>query len=561
MNAAVKTAAKKKSTAKKAVSVKQAGTSTSTASAKHPPVTLRWDLAELPSSQHRAGLAGLVLMVRWLNRNKYKGTCNLTRVDAAGATLEIDLAGMKALFDEVYAASSEEQERDALLKNRQKEVIKPLKTIVRKVEDPKTHKMKEKKVYIYPQVVPCGGPLVDWDRSAQGSNGLWIKLWRDLVWEVLRGVPAQREPYNARAENEETHDAEETWESLLKPDNPTVDLPSTYYLGAQAKTAESIPFRDRARQQFLLHFWPFAVQVYVPQVVDREGKRKFTGYAVAIPDVADLKTFCGELPKVLDGRGIEKNGYRPRDAVVDLAVEGALDLLKRLHEQVAKKEAARETSDLVLGVDVIHVEKEGNNVRVRGSTRLEPMQQMLDEYAQLKGAFWNPDFCRQRLINLVNQREWWSGFDTLMCTLPSERTISNNYFQHDAREAFKTSEVAMQKAKEEGGTPSLEALVYHVVGGYVFRKLKMKYGLDWEHAKANDHLKKEYEEKKEKVAKEAFLAARSRTGADFVDFFTSTLCSVPQHLPEGEYLALSLALTAETEKVRTLTLLALSARG
>ena len=34
----------------------------------HTPAVLELDyqLAELPSSQHRAGLAGLVLMVRWL---------------------------------------------------------------------------------------------------------------------------------------------------------------------------------------------------------------------------------------------------------------------------------------------------------------------------------------------------------------------------------------------------------------------------------------------------------------------------------------------------------------
>ena len=35
-------------------------------------LSLEYNLAELPSSQHRAGLAGLVLMVEWHNDNPDK---------------------------------------------------------------------------------------------------------------------------------------------------------------------------------------------------------------------------------------------------------------------------------------------------------------------------------------------------------------------------------------------------------------------------------------------------------------------------------------------------------
>ena len=48
---------------------------------------LDYNLAELPSSQHRAGLAGLVLMVKWLERDKSrKGICEIKRLDENGAT-------------------------------------------------------------------------------------------------------------------------------------------------------------------------------------------------------------------------------------------------------------------------------------------------------------------------------------------------------------------------------------------------------------------------------------------------------------------------------------------
>jgi CRISPR-associated protein Cmx8 len=71
---------------------------------------------------------------------------------------------------------------------------------------------------------------------------------------------------------------------------------------------------------------------------------------------------------------------------------------------------------------------------------------------------------------------------------------------------------------------------------------------------------KKYEEMKEKVARDAFLAIRSRTGQDFVDYFVSTLCSVSQSMNEQRFLALTKALVEDTDKVRTLTMLALAAQ-
>src|SRR5439155_8527498 len=72
---------------------------------------LDYDLAELPSAQHRAGLAGLVLMVQWLARlpGKKTGTCRLSRFHETGAIVELDQAGLRRLFDVVYAASADEQ--------------------------------------------------------------------------------------------------------------------------------------------------------------------------------------------------------------------------------------------------------------------------------------------------------------------------------------------------------------------------------------------------------------------------------------------------------------------
>lgn len=537
---------------------------------------LNFELAELPSSQHRAGLAGLVLMVRWLARHHTpKGICQLTRLDERGASLHIDKDGLAALFNEVYAATLAEQERPQLFKNKKNEIIPPLREEVKPVVDARTGQTKERKVYIYLDTIPRGAFLVDADPSSNGDNGVWIKLWRDMVWNILRGVPATREPFKARAEGREPEDVLAVWQELMQPLDHSVTLPSTYYIGAQANNAENVPFKDRARYQFLLHFWPFVAQIYVPAIIDNENKREFVGYALAIPDVADLKWFCEELPPILKNRDIEKTGYRPRAAVVDLAVEGALDLLSRLQNRLKHLEGARATADLVLGIDVIHIDKDGNNVKLLGAARLDPEEHMIDEYVLLRHLLKNSLFRRQRLLNLVNGDHWFSGFDRILCTVPYEQTIEDSYFRYDARVSFqselrvKESDLEMADENLVSEPPvtelsadnSCEELIYKVVGIYISRKLKSKYGLEWSAVKDNPKAKADYEEAKEKIARDAFLAIRSRTGVDFIDYFASTLCSIPQHMSEDNYSKLAQALYQETDKVRTLTMLALSARS
>lgn len=544
-------------------------------------LTLDYHLAELPSSQHRAGLAGLVCIIRWLERQPAfrekvaNGTiCKLTRVDELGATLKLNQSGVKALFDEIYAASTEEQERPQRLKSKDKQIIPPIREVEREVTDGKG-KTKTKITYVYPIVVPTGSFLADptYDKSVEDKNGLWIKLWRDMVWSILRGVPATRKPFEARAEGSYSDDATSVWQQLIKAEDYTVELPSTYFLGAQANNAENVPFKDRARLQFLLHFWLFAAQIYVPAVIDNENKRNFVGYALAIPDVANLEWFCDQLPEMLSDRSIEKSGYRPRDAIVDLAVASALDIMERLRDRLQQVTGEKLPETIVFGIDVIHTEKQGNNIRVLSSTRLDPEESMIDQYVQIRDGFWSPLFRKQCLLNLVNHKPWHYDFDRLLSTLPYELSIGNTYFQRDVREQFdfiREKERIMEETTSTKNSSTMEALVFRLVSNYVTRKLKSKYDLEWKQewkGIKNDDLNqkadyRKYSEMRSKIAKSAFLDVRSRTEQmDFINYFVSSLCSVPQHMKSDSYVDLTQALYQETDKVRTLTLLALSANG
>jgi CRISPR-associated protein Cmx8 len=541
-------------------------------------LTLHYRIAELPSSQHRAGLAGLVLVRQWLEKqDKFQeklqagATCQLSFPDEYSAILEIDRAGIAALFDEIYDANTEEQARDKPFKNKQtKEIIPPLRE--EEIEEEVKGKTKTKKLYVYPIDIPQGSFLVDpsYDPTSDGKNGLWIKLWRDMVWSILRGVPATRKPFEARAKGTNYGDSDEVWQQLCQPSDFTVELPSTYFLGAQACNAENIAFKDRARFQFLLHFWVFAAQIYVPAVIDNEGKPNFVGYAIAIPDVANLKVFCGKIQKVLQSRSDVKSGYRPRDAIIDLAVESALDLMHRMRDRLSQIEGERSTRRFVFGIDVIHAEKQGNNVRLLGINRLDPDDAMDDEYSRIRESFWSPLFRRQRLLNLVNHSPWYEGFGKLLCTLPYEQTIENGYFRRDVRLNFESIQDRESNMSDSEEKKSIETIIFQLIKNYVGRKLKLKYDLEWksewkglkqeELDKKQDYL--EYSKTKRKVAKSAFLDVRSRTEqTDFINYFVSSLCSVPQHMKSEDYAMLAQKLYRDTDEIRTLTLLALSANS
>lgn len=515
-------------------------------------LTLRWDLHDLPSSQHRAGLAGLALCVEFLKRRSdHRGVCRIETIDDASLALAVDRIGMQSLFDDLYCATMEETRSKSKWAGSDPKRVDEV-----EINDEKSGKTKTEKRFVYDRVVPAGSLVAEWDA---GTPKLWLKLWQDLVWSTLRGVPATREAYNARAEARVIDDGGDAWDELATKPDKTVELSSTYALGIQDKTAENVPIEDAAKNRFLLHFWPVVVAIYVPAVLQRDGKRDFVGYAIAMPDVALLENFVVAWERVARGRGCEPSGYVPREAVIDLALEAGLDVVRRSNEIVGKRQGAAATKSRLAAVDVFHVQKDGNNVRMRGIGRVVPQREQDDTYKRVHGAgYWSPLFRRQRISNVIDGKVWWSGFARLCSITPDEMTIRHNSFQHDCKAAFTEVEMKPDGPETE---QTLEHLIFTRVQSYVLGKTERKYELSWGKVKGNPAQEKEYSEKREKVAREAFLAVRSRTGADFIGYFTSTICSVPQQASEEKYLEVARALMDpnQVERVRSLTLLALSA--
>jgi CRISPR-associated protein Cmx8 len=534
-------------------------------------IELCYQLAELPFSQHRAGLAGLVLMIQELPKQPWfeeriGSIIELSHLDQYGAKLSINLEGLKSLFDFTYQSFKEERCTDTKIKDYER--IEEIETTDEK------GRATTKKRYYYSVIVPQGAFLSYWDESEQDINkGLWIKLWRDMLWKIVRGVPATRNPFERRCDGQTyTQDSEKTWKDLNQSDKIT-EQSGNYYLGAMAKTAENIPTQDIIRYQFLLNFAPFVFQIYRPSTINKDGKREFNSHAVVIPDVANLKQFCHNFPKFLKERDNTKLGYLPRECVIDLAEEGALDVFL-LQDRIARKTGEQSIRKSILGAEVFHAEKPGNSIKFQSISYVEPILKITDRYAQIKDNYWCPWFLKQRLLNLLSfslnpnnsdeeliELPPWIGFDALLSRIP-RKWLEDPYFSHDARQLFNIEILQNQGENTMNAQPNTirqyAKIVYQVCQSYVLGKLKSKHELEWKQCQGNLNEEKEYNEKKTKIANEAFLAVRSRTESQsFIDYFVSTLYPF---IKKDEFAQFADDLFNKTDEIRALTLLALSSQ-
>lgn len=534
-------------------------------------IELSYQLAELPSSQHRAGLAGLLLMIQelpnqpWFSKRE-DSLIESSHLDEHQATLSLNLEGLKALFDFTYEAKKEERCTATKIKNYER--IEEVETTDKK------GKSKTKKMYYYSVIVPQGAFLSYWDESDEDTNkGLWVKLWRDMLWNIVRGVPATRNPFNNRCDGQiYSKDAEKLWQDLKQPEKSTGQS-GNYYLGAMATTAENIPTKDSIRYQFLLNFAPFVFQIYRPSTINKDGKREFNSYAIVIPDVANLKSFCRSFPKVLRNRDSSKFGYLPHEAVIDLVDEGALDFFV-LQDRIARQIGDQRIKKSVLGTEIIHAEKVGNSIKFQSINYVEPISTMTDRYAQIKREYWCPWFRKQRLLNLLSLQANpnnpndepteippWIGFDSLLSRIP-RKWLEDPYFSHDARQLFKI-EILPTKGETNMKTQTTKIreyaeIVYQVCQSYILGKLKSKYDLEWKQCQGIAQKEKEYNEKKTKIANEAFLAVRSRSESQaFIEYFVSTLYPF---VKKNEFAQFAEDLFNKTDEIRALTLLALSSQ-
>jgi CRISPR-associated protein Cmx8 len=577
-------------------------------------VTLKYDLFDLPTAQHKAGLAGLLLQIKSMKaRDKppdsYPKVLDTTPTTATVCFTEKAVQG---LFDDLYDASVEEVSvkgkwQGAKLK-REEDVEET---------DEEGNKTKSKR-FIYEQVQPCGHflrqHLPEMDRTKD-----WHKLWRDMLWTIPRGIPNTRIPFELRAgwiaeekrgggPKRSCKEGKEIWEDLLKVERArtkgefyTSAVASALWLGAQATNAEAIPFQGRAEQTLLLHLWALTVLVFAPQQIDADGQGEFVGYVLAIPEVADLENFVEDYPLLLSELGDDIRGYRPAEAIIDLPAQGALAFLEHL-ARLAQHAASKSRIGYSVGsIEFVHLAKFGNNTKSMGAGRVAPRPELVERYRDIVGGpgrkplFLNPLFRRGLMLALLQSQqrrtEWYECLGPMLADRPSPFFVRSQesprtlpWFWFDAARMFHlltnqhndALEVYRQMAKRiptsAGPEPEkpLAVLINRLIRNYLYRRAEERSGVDLEKYQTDKGIDwakvpADFNEAKQKFAEGAFLEFRSRREQAFVDHFVATFCSVKQFLSDEDYQMVAAALldrdTDRREDVKTLTLLALSANS
>lgn len=576
-------------------------------------VDVTYNLFDLPTAQHKAGLAGLILQIQsMISRGQPKQLIPeiMGDIGSAEVTFRFTKSSVQGLMDDFYDA------RKVLVEVKSKWPGEPpLEEKIIEEKDEETGTVKPVKRFVYEVVQPRGHFL---EQHLADHDGLWLKLWRDMLWNVPRSKPTTRGPYNSRAEHQPCSEGTATWKDLVAFETAkrkggwrTDSISSALLLGAQALNAESVAFEGRVEQTLLLHFWPLTVLIFVPQVIDNDGTSEFVGYSLAIPEVSDLENFCEDYPSLLARLPTEPRGYRPQAALIDLPAQSALEFFSHLGQLVdfqTQQGTTRRIATSVSSVEYLHLVKVGNNVKSQTAGRIDPNPKLMSDYFDImrRGTFRNPLFratILQSLLDSIRQPiPWHSGFKNLFQHRPWPFFISCGQSPHnlprfaadaatqfdiisrdfkDSLEAFHTQtprtfqeqmmtddDLATEKPR-----PKLESLIYGLVRTYVNRKTENKSNIKWEdiinRPKIKDEktgrerldIPKDYSEIREKIVSDAFLSMRSRREQDFVDYFTATICSVAQYLPAEDFPVVAQALIQEPETVKTITLLALSANS
>lgn len=546
-------------------------------------VTITYDLFELPTAQHKAGLAGLLLQIQHMQGRtpKLPAPRVVTRTSTS-ATIEFTKDTTQLLMDDLYDAEMGRVK----VRSKWANATPIAEDYIEEAGD--DGKIKKVKVFTY-EICQPKGHFLRQHLPAMDADKDWHKLWRDMLWSIPRGNPQSRQPFEQRAATPKKtcKEGEAAWKDLLAVEKArnknafyTNRVAGSLWLGAQALNAESVPFEGRAEQTLLLHFWPLASMVYVPQVVQPDGDSEFVGYVLAIPEVADLLTFVDRFPAMLASLGHEMRGYRPAEAVIDLPAQGALSFLEHLARLSAEKTSATEIVQTIASVEYLHLLKTGNNIKSVSAGRIAPQRHLLERYLDVVGRpgekppFANPLFRRALMLGVLNDLPWFQAFGEMFADRPHKFFVPSadvpkvSWFWADARKKYLEvmQNMAAEPVESQDPGDRLAVLVYRLVRTYVGVKARDKSGIDPEQFKTSgkidwDKVPQRYNDDRRQIAESLFLEYRSRHDRAFVDYFVARLGAVKQFINEDDYLAVTHALMNSSDDVKTLTLLALSANS
>jgi len=559
-------------------------------------LTIEYNLFDLPTAQHKAGLAGLLVMIESLRLREIP---TLPRVDFKPNDVSISFTkdSLQTVFDDLYDVEMFEIKLKKLRTKKEngKEIEVPPKHTEIVTTPSKGKKKKSQTYYIYDDFQPKGAFL---QTFFSDGNGKWVKLWRDTLWNILRVKPASRGVYEERASDKtgkqkSSSKSKKFWEEILKAykarekgQKRTKSLSSSIVLGMESQNAEKVPFEGTIEDNFLLNFWHIVSLIFVPRELKIErsedkisiNRSKELGFVLVIPEPSNLQNFVEEAIQVTRSLPIGVMGYRPKIALIDLYHEGGLEFLYWFARN--KMDNTGEFLLNLQAIEIFHLERQDDSAHQLSSERILPRGSMIRDYQLVRDSIKNPFYKMVVLKNLVDGNPWykdalnvlqnqpWPIF-VLSKTTPSEIPL----FCFDVKSKFQSIEKNIQMKKEANlmserdFDDKLARCIYKLVQWYIWRRTEEKSGKKYEEFKTNKDDKgkilypAEYRDSLGKVSSDAFLSMRGRSEDAFVEYFTGTICSVPQFLPEEEYLSVVKALSIDWQKVKALSMLAVSANS
>lgn len=584
-------------------------------------VTITYDLFDLPTAQHKAGLAGLLLQIDSMKNRGKGGPVYFWDTDQPQSMVHVTFSeeSITELFDDLYAATivpgAPREKPFTVGKGAQKRERDPLKRAPMVITDKKGN---ERSVdgYVYPELTPALATL----RHYLPQEGEWVKLWRDLIWQIVR-EGKKKAPYIKRASAQDglaladgiestEADPEEagednsrgdgsTWSDLIKHTAEIAaggfglgKLSGALLLGAMEKNAESVVLVGRIDQNLLLHFWPITVLVFVPRFIDSDGethigrrnkKDKSQHFCVAIPEVSHLQQFLADYPAMLLSLDTQVAGFRPRGCLVDLPAECAFSFVRQLAVLAPQRATASAISCAISSVDYLHINKDGNNIKFLSTGRVAPDKHLAEKYSAIVGLpgekppFGSPLFRQGLMRALLDDLPWYEPFGKMFAEWPHRLFVStedppkSSWFWIDskAKLARLDKEYADTMKTDSNDVPAddrLALLIHRLARTYLAERAKQKSGIDPEKHKegekiAWDKVPKAFSDERRSVGESLFLEFRSRRDQAFVNHFAQTFFAVKQYVNEEQYAEISAALASRWEDVKTLTLMALSANS
>lgn len=543
-------------------------------------LAIEYDLMDLPTAQHKAGLAGIILMVESLKKRKMEPV-PLIELAATRAIVNFTKASIQKLFDDLYDACFENVEYKQKWQGKKPKEIK-------EIERKTGGKIKKEKRFVYETVEPAGKFL---QTFYPDGNGIWLKLWRNMLWNILRGIPATRKVYEERADRKKSSEGNKYWKALLKAAEfqkmgkiYTEGFSSAIFIGAEDKNAEKVPFKGNVENNLLLNFWPIVSLISIPRSLNIERSenrwrinRDEAGYILAIPEPYDLENFTIDITDFLRQLETEIAGFRPKSSLIDVFEESGLEYL---YQFTKRKVEDSEYSFSICAIELYHLQKQGKRIKLLATDRIEPKPEIIKDYARIRDSYRNPFYKRLCLSNLIYERPWYEKSDDLFNHYPMPLFVSKSispgeirFFGLDALNRFISIRKRQQQLKgghmtsERDMDDKLTLRIYRLIQTYVRHRSEEKSGQKYRNFKDNRDEKKrikyppQYREAVEKVCTDAFLAMRGRREQDFVEYFTGTICSVPQYLPEPEFVSVVAAIMQDWLKVKNISMLALSANS